>query len=87
MRQAAVETLRYSIGLLLLGGLAQLISIRTSLPDVPAILNGVGVLWSEGSLSPNIQVSTARWLIGWTLGAVVGVTAGLLTGRVQIARP
>ena len=77
------EVLKFVVGFLLLGACVELLAVAFGLPHASAILSGVGTLWAEGTLAHDVQVSTARWLIGWLTGTTAGVVLGLLTGRIR----
>jgi ABC-type nitrate/sulfonate/bicarbonate transport system ATPase subunit/ABC-type nitrate/sulfonate/bicarbonate transport system permease component len=87
MRQKLREGLiKLSLGMLFLGACIELLSRMYGLPNVLTVLSGITILWSEGTLQHDVQVSTARWLIGWLIGSFLGVILGLLTGRIKHVR-
>src|ERR1039457_528203 len=57
----------------------------SGLPNSAAIIRGMAILWADGTLVQDIEVSVARWLIGWAIGGLMGVALGLLTGRLWAA--
>jgi len=75
------EMLKYSIGLILLGLLIELLARITNLPNLSSILHALNYLSAEGSLNHDIKVSSLRWLMGWFVGAIIGCSFGFLTGR------
>ncbi len=70
----------------LLVALIELLAWQYGLPHITSILAAVGKLWAAGTLSHDILVSSTRWLIGWSVGAIVGIALGVLTGRVRAAK-
>jgi ABC-type nitrate/sulfonate/bicarbonate transport system ATPase subunit/ABC-type nitrate/sulfonate/bicarbonate transport system permease component len=73
-------------GLLFIGLCLEVLAFWQGLPHVPQVLQGWAQLWVNGTLPHDILVSSARWFIGWALGALVGVSLGFLTGRVAAIR-
>ncbi len=87
MRKAVLsEAIKYATGFIILSALIEIVASVSILPGISATAKGFLTLWNEGSLQHNLQVSTARWLIGWSIGGLVGVVFGLLTGRVWHVR-
>ena len=43
-------------------------------------------MWSNGTLPNDLRVSLGRAAVGFGIGAILGVTLGLLTGRVALVR-
>ncbi len=73
------------IGVLVLAVLFELVASVTGLPGIGKVLVGVRSMWNTGTLPHDIEVSCARWLLGWIIGSVAGIALGLLTGRLESA--
>lgn len=80
------QPIKVFLGVLLLCVTLEFVSRISILPGVSESVRGIWLMFLDGSLRHNVQVSSARWLIGWSLGASLGILAGFLTGRVPIAR-
>jgi NitT/TauT family transport system permease protein len=56
------------------------------LPSPLLALEGAVELWQDGTLVTSILASSARILVGWGLGLVVGIPLGILMGHFKIIR-
>ena len=72
-----------ALGLLVLS--IEALSWKFALPGSLEVLGGIVTLWEEGKLQHDVAVSMVRWLGGWSIGAALGVSLGLLTGRSKSA--
>ena len=79
--QAALT--KYSVGLLLLVVLIEIIASLTGLPHFWSIVQAIRAQWVAGVLPHDIQVTGARWLAGWSIGSMIGLIFGFLTGRLR----
>lgn len=55
-------------------------------PGPYGVVHAVGYEWNAGILPHDIEVSCARWVLGWIPGAGFGVALGLATGRIIAVR-
>ena len=67
--------------MLLLALSIEVLAAISDLPPLKPIIQGMRALWQDGILPHDIQVSGARWLIGWSIGITIGTCLGILTGR------
>ena len=72
------------LGVLLLGYYS--LAHYAGWPGLIGVAHAVGKTWKEGLLPHDIEVSAARWMLGWIPGAVLGVGIGLVSGRIILAR-
>ncbi|MET9381793.1 ABC transporter permease [Streptomyces sp. NPDC002928] len=79
----------YAVSVLVGVGVWQLMAMAygSSLVASPGeTLSAAGDLARDGTLTNSIIASSRRILIGWALGLVVGVPAGLIIGQVPVVR-
>lgn len=67
------EFLRLLIGVALMGAVLELMAAASGLPGTVMIFRGLLTLWQTGVLVHDIQVTLARCLVGWSIGAALGV--------------
>jgi ABC-type nitrate/sulfonate/bicarbonate transport system ATPase subunit/ABC-type nitrate/sulfonate/bicarbonate transport system permease component len=72
------------VGLLLCG--YQALAWYAGWPGPRGIMQALDVEWSAGILSHDIEVSCARWMCGWIPGVLIGISLGLITGRIKAIR-
>ncbi|MCX4458254.1 ABC transporter permease [Streptomyces sp. NBC_01340] len=79
----------YAVSVLLGVGVWQLLATAYG-PSLVAspheTLSAAGELGRDGTLTNSIIASSRRIMIGWGLGLVVGVPAGLLIGQIRLVR-
>jgi ABC-type nitrate/sulfonate/bicarbonate transport system permease component len=55
-------------------------------PNPLGIFCALQTEWNAHVLPHDIEVSCARWMLGWVPGAAIGIAIGLVTGRVSAIR-
>lgn len=84
-RRLLISSLRFAVALVLFGLCLEVASVAVGLPSLAKVISGLRELWTTGVLPHDVEVTSARWLIGWSSGALVGTALGLLTGRSRAA--
>jgi len=56
-----------------MGAVLELMAAASGLPGTVMIFRGLLTLWQTGVLVHDIQVTLARCLVGWSIGAALGV--------------
>jgi len=80
-RDSLFGAIRIASGAALFALCLALVARKLGLPSLSSVFSGLASLWSSGVLAHDIEVTTARWAIGWSGGAAVGIVLGLVTGR------
>lgn len=60
------------------------LSVMYRFPTPDQVVGASVSMWREGTLTHDTSVSMARWFVGWSFGAFVGVGLGILTGRSRL---
>lgn len=76
---------KFLIGFIFLYITIELLAHFFDLPHFQQIFMSIKGLWNEGILIHDIAVSSFRWIIGWSVGSLLGICVGIITGRSRIA--
>lgn len=72
--------------LILTYALVEALAALFGTPGIGSVLLALRELALDGTLSHDLLVTSTRWLVGWVVGAALGLAAGGWTGRSYSAR-